>query len=108
MNGFVIPVCAFDQSNSDHAPGAFGPIDNAACIIGGTAQVGLHGQSGLKVHGFAAPLKELNSEVFQRKLFHIKVHQNAVLLGTLKNRHDFRHQRADRTLGINGVNACTE
>ena len=95
MNGFVIPVCALDQSNSDHAPGSLGPIDHAACIVGGTAQVRLHGQSGLKVHGFAASLKELNSEVFQRKLLHIKVHQHAVLLSTLQNRHDFRHQRAD-------------
>ena len=95
VNRFVIPVCAFDQPNSDHAPGAFGPIDHAACIVGGTAQVRLHGQSGLKVHGFAASLKELNSEVFQRKLLHIKVHQHAVFLSTLKNRHDFRHQRAD-------------
>ena len=74
VNGFVIPVCALHEPNRDHAPGALGPIDHAACIIGGTAQVRLHGQSGLKVHGFAASLKELNSEIFQRKLLHVKVH----------------------------------
>ena len=108
VDGFVIPVRTLDQPNSDHAPGSLGPIDNAACIVGGTAQIRLHGQSGFKVHRFAASLKELNSEVFQRKLLHIKVHQHAVLLGTFQNRHDLCHQRADRTLGINGVNACAE
>ena len=108
MNGLVVPVRTLYEPHGDDAPGALGPIHHAARIIRRTAQVCLHGKSGLKVHCLAATLEELNGEVLERKLLHVKVDKYPMLLGTFKNRHDFRHQRANGTLGIDWVNASAE
>ena len=85
VNGFVIPVRAFDQAHRDHAATFLRPRCNAARVIIAAAQIRLHGKARLKWNGLATTHKQFKREVLQRELFHVKVHQHFVGDGRLQN-----------------------
>ena len=105
LNCFVVPVRALHETHGDLPPRLPRPVDDALCIIVARAQVRLHGDTRLKIILFARAHEEFKREVFERELLHVEVHEDALALGGFENRPDVFQQSADRSLGVDWIDA---
>src|SRR5207249_4544239 len=90
LNFFVIPIRAFDQTNSKTCPALASPRNQIMQIVFGVAQISLNDNAGMrpvaKLRLGEEGAKKFEGRIFVRVAFHVEIDESAELLRAAQNR----------------------
>ena len=103
VDRLVVPIGALDEANRHLTAGSLRPLDDPGGVVVPGTQVGLHREARVEVDLFAAPHEQLEGEILERKLLHVEVDQDALLLRLQEQGAERLDETLDRTSGIDGI-----